>query len=315
MKTTPVTAADLRGSVIAVPPMPRNADGSINPEANRQVLNHLRSGEVTTFMYGGNANFYNVGVAELGRALDALTPVLQANDWLIPSVGADYGKAAEQIDLLRERAFPTAMVLPLRFPGTPAGAASGIRKLADRYGKPVIAYVKDEGYIHNADVASLIKDGAVCAVKYAIVREDPKQDPVLADLVQKMGTDLIISGIGERPVIDHFRAFGLRAFTSGSTCVAPALSNRIRVALHANDDATAKATRELFIPLEDARDKYSPIRILHAAVELAGIAKTGPIGEFLSTIDDKAVLDKLAGIAKDLLALNQAATGPARKAA
>lgn len=315
MKTTPITAADLRGSVIAVPPMPRHADGSINPEANRQLLGHLRAGEVTTFMYGGNANFYNVGVAELGRALDALTPMLQAGDWLIPSVGADYGKAAEQVALLRERPFPTAMVLPLRFPATPAGAASGIRKLADRYGKPVIAYVKDEGYIDNADVAALVKDGAVCAVKYAIVRNDPKQDAVLADLVQKMGTDLIISGIGERPVIDHFRAFGLRAFTSGSTCVAPALSNRIRVALHANDDATAKATRELFIPLEDARDKYSPIRILHAAVELAGIAKTGPIGEFLSTIDDKAVLDKLAGIAKELLALNQAAAGPARKAA
>jgi 4-hydroxy-tetrahydrodipicolinate synthase len=315
LKTTPITAADLRGSVIAVPPMPRHADGSINPEANRQLLAHLRAGEVTTFMYGGNANFYNVGVAELGRALDALTPMLQAGDWLIPSVGADYGKAAEQVALLRERPFPTAMVLPLRFPATPAGAASGIRKLADRYGKPVIAYVKDEGYIDNADVAALVKDGAVCAVKYAIVRNDPKQDAVLADLVQKMGTDLIISGIGERPVIDHFRAFGLRAFTSGSTCVAPALSNRIRVALHANDDATAKATRELFIPLEDARDKYSPIRILHAAVELAGIAKTGPIGEFLSTIDDKAVLDKLAGIAKELLALNQAAAGPARKAA
>jgi dihydrodipicolinate synthase/N-acetylneuraminate lyase len=307
VKTTPVTPADLRGSVLAVPPMPRKADGSINLAANRQVLDHLRAGKVTTFMYGGNANFYNLGVAELGRVLDALTPVLHDNDWLIPSVGADYGKATEQIDLLRERAFPTAMVLPLRFPGTPAGAASGIAKLASRYGKPLIAYVKDEGYIHNADVVSLIKDGAVCAVKYAIVRNDPKQDAVLADLVQKIGTNLIISGIGERPVIDHFRAFGLRAFTSGSTCVAPALSNKIREALHANDYATASQVRELFMPLEDARDKYSPIRILHAAVELAGIAQTGPIGEFLSTIDDPKVLAELKGIATALLAKNQAA--------
>ena len=307
MKTSNVTPADLRGSVLAVPPMPRNADSSINLAANRQVLDHLRAGKVTTFMYGGNANFYNLGVAELGRVLDALTPVLHEGDWLIPSVGADYGKAAEQIDLLRERDFPTAMVLPLRFPGTPAGAASGIGKLAARYGKPVIAYVKDEGYIHNADLAALVRDGAVCAVKYAIVRSDPKQDAVLADLVQKMGTDLIISGIGERPVIDHFRAFGLRAFTSGSTCVAPALSNKIREALHANDDATASAVRELFMPLEDARDRYSPIRILHAAVELAGIAPTGPIGEFLSVIDDPKVLAELKPIAAALLDKNQSA--------
>ena len=174
-------------------------------------------------------------------------------------------------------------------------------------GFTVPQYVKDEGYIHNSDLAALVKDGSVCAVKYAIVRHDPRQDAVLADLVQRMGPDLVISGIGERPVLDHFRGFGLRAFTSGSTCVAPALSNRIREALHAGDFATASATRELFIPLEDMRDAHSPIRILHAAVQLAGIAQTGPIGEFLSVIEDKQVLDKLKGIALELLARNQAA--------
>jgi 4-hydroxy-tetrahydrodipicolinate synthase len=307
LKTTPVTAADLRGSVIAVPPMPRHADGRINPEANARLLAHLRAGGVTTFMYGGNANFYNLGVAELAGVLDVLTPMLQPGDWLVPSIGADFGKAAEQVDVLRERAFPTAMVLPLRFPANPAGVARGLGKLAARYGKPVIAYVKDEGYIDNADLAALVKDGAVCAVKYAIVRDDPKQDTVLADLVERMDRNLIISGIGERPVIDHFRTFGLRAFTSGSTCVAPALSNRIREALHANDDATAAAARELFIPLEDARDAFSPIRILHAAVELAGIAPTGPIGEFLSLLDDRKVLDALAPVARALKVKNDAA--------
>lgn len=307
MKTSPVTVADLRASVISVPPMPRHEDGSINPPANQRLLDHLRAGGVTTFMYGGNANFYNLGVAELGRVLDKLTPLLASGDWLIPSVGADFGKAMEQIELLRDRAFPTAMALPLRFPASPAGVARGLGKLAARYGRPIIAYVKDEGYIGNADLAALVKEGSVCAVKYAIVRADPSQDAVLADLVQRMGPDLIISGIGERPVIDHFRSFGLRAFTSGSTCVAPALSNRIRQALHAGDDATAAATRELFIPLEDARDAHSPIRILHAAVDLAGIAPTGPIGEFLSLIDDPKVLEKLKPIALDLLARNRTA--------
>jgi 4-hydroxy-tetrahydrodipicolinate synthase len=309
LKTTPVTSADLRASVLAVPPMPRNADGSINIPANRQLLDHLRAGGVTTFMYGGNANFYNLGVAELGRVVDALAPLLAVNDWLIPSVGADFGKAAEQIDLLRERAFPTAMVLPLRFPANPQGVASGLGKLASRFGKPVIAYVKDEGYINTPDLAALVKEGSVCAVKYAIVREDPKKDSVLVDLVNRMGADLVISGIGERPVIDHFRSFGLRAFTSGSTCVAPALSNRIREALHAGDDATAAATRELFLPLEDARDAHSPIRILHSAVEVAGIAATGPIGEFLSAIDDAKLLAELKRVAVALLAHNEAALG------
>ncbi len=315
MKTTPVTPADLRASVIAVPPMPRNADLSPNFEANRALLSHLRAGGVTTYMYGGNANFYNVGVAEFGRVVDGVAPLLAANDWLIPAVGPDFGKAAEQIDLARERTFPTVMVLPLRFPATPKGVSAGLGKLAARYGKPVIAYVKDEGYVDNAELAALVRDGAVCAIKYAIVRDNPAVDAVLADLVQRVGTDILISGIGERPVIDHFRAFGLRAFTSGSTCVAPALSNAIREALHAGDDAQARAIRELFIPLEDARDAYSPIRILHSAVQLAGITQTGPIGDFLSLIDDPKVLAELAPIAKTLLDHNSAALARGHKQA
>jgi hypothetical protein len=112
VKTSRITPADLRRSVIAVPPMPRMPNGSVNSEANGLLLNHLRAGCVTTFMYGSNANFDNLGIAELGRVLDALVPLLGADDWLIPSVGAGFGKAAEQIVMLRERAFPTAMVLP-----------------------------------------------------------------------------------------------------------------------------------------------------------------------------------------------------------
>ena len=61
------------------------------------------------------------------------------------------------------------------------------------------------------------------------------------------------------------------------------------------------------IPLEDARDAHSPIRILHAAVALAGIAATGPIGEFLSVIDDPKVLESLGVIARELMARNAAA--------
>jgi 4-hydroxy-tetrahydrodipicolinate synthase len=307
VKTSRITPADLRRSVIAVPPMPRMPNGSVNSEANGLLLNHLRAGCVTTFMYGSNANFDNLGIAELGRVLDALVPLLGADDWLIPSVGADFGKAAEQIVMLRERAFPTAMVLPLRFPADSQGVARGLGKLASLYGKPLLACVKDEGYIDNADLAALLQEGSVCAVKYAVVRKDATRDALLANLVQRMGPDFIISGMGERAVIDHFGSFGLRAFTSGSTCLAPALSNRLREALHAGDDATAAAVRSLLMPLEDARDAHSPIRILHAAVELAGIAATGPVGEFLSVIDDEAVLRELGGIAKTLLAHNQAA--------
>jgi len=304
VKTTPITSADLRASVLAVPPLARRADGTPDEAENARLLAHLRAGGITTYVYGGNANFYNVGVTESARVLDSLEPLLRDDDWLIPSVGADFGKASEQIALLRERAYPTAMVLPLRFPATRFGIASGLGKLAQRYGRPLIAYVKDEGYVRNEDLAALVKEGAVCAIKYAIVRDDPRDDPVLRDLVARLGTDVLISGIGERPVIDHFRTFGLRAFTSGSCCVAPALSNSIRIALHDERYDDAAALREHFMTLENARDAWSPIRVLHAAVDAAGIAKTGPIGDFLATIDDPRALADIGQAATRLAALN-----------
>ena len=64
MKTTKITKADIESSVLSVPPLARRADDSIDREDNARVLAHLRSGGVKTFMYGGNANLYNIAPSE-----------------------------------------------------------------------------------------------------------------------------------------------------------------------------------------------------------------------------------------------------------
>ena len=55
-------------------------------------------------------------------------------------------------------------------------------------------------------------------------------------------------------------------------------------ALQASDYATAETIRAAYLPLEDLRDAHSPIRVLHEAVTLAGIAVMGPILPQLSNI-------------------------------
>jgi dihydrodipicolinate synthase/N-acetylneuraminate lyase len=290
MFTGPITVTRLRKSVLSVPPLARRGDLTLDETQNRRLLDHLRAGGVTTFLYGGNANLYNIGVGEFAALLDMLERLAAPDDWIIPSIGADYGKACDQIDLLKARAFPTAMILPLRFPATPKGAARGIGLLAERYGKAVIAYVKDEGYVEPADLAALVKEGSVCAIKYAIVRSDPAQDAVLTTILKSVDPAIVVSGIGERPVPVHTGTFGLKAFTSGSVCVAPRLSTAILQAVAKGDQATIAALREHFIPLEDLRDKHSPLRVLHEAVRLAGIAETGPMLPFLSNLEDKEIL-------------------------
>jgi dihydrodipicolinate synthase/N-acetylneuraminate lyase len=301
VKTGASTPADLARSVIAVPPLARHADLTLDANANRTLIRHLENGGVSTLMYGGNANFYNVGLYEYASLLDFLAGAVGPDTWVIPAAGPDYGKLIDQARVLRERAFPTAMVLPLGFPSTPDGAERAIRAFADAYGSRVIVYVKADGYVTPAHVERLVKAGIVAGIKYAIVRNDPAQDPFLAELVERVDRNLIVSGIGERPAIVHLRDFGLAAFTSGSVCVAPRGSTRILAALKAKDYAAAARLREAYLPLEDLRDELSPIRVLHEAVTLAGIANMGPILPQLSNLP-ATEHPRLRDVARTLLA-------------
>jgi len=298
VKTTPVTPADLAASVLSVPPLARRADLTLNPEANRALIRHLQDGGVRTLMYGGNANFYHLAISEYAAALDFLADAAGLDTWVIPSAGADYGKLMDQAAILRTRNFPTAMALPFGNPSNDSGVATALRRFADKLGKPIIAYVKGLGYIEPATLGKLAKDGVLCAIKYAVVLKDPKKDPYLDELVQHVSRDIIISGIGERPAIVHLRDFGLKCFTSGSVCVAPRGSMKILALLKAKKYDEAGKIRAAYIPLEDQRDARGPIRVLHDAITLAGIADMGPMLPMVSNLEpaEKAAV-KAAAVA------------------
>jgi len=286
MKTTPVTKADLQRSVIAVPPLARHADLSLNLDANRALISHMEAGGVRSLLYGGNANLYHTPLSEYASLLDFLADAAGADTWVLPSAGPDYGRAIDQARVLRERDFPTAMLLPMTFPYTDAGLADGARRFGDAFGKPVVMYVKSDGYIRPETLARLVEEGRVSSVKYAVVREQPEHDPYLRALIDAIGTDLLVSGIGERPAIAHLRNFGLSGFTSGSVCIAPRGSMELLALLQQGKYDEAEAVRRRYLPLEDLRDGINPIRVLHDAVTLSGVADMGPILPMLSGLDE-----------------------------
>jgi dihydrodipicolinate synthase/N-acetylneuraminate lyase len=285
VKTQAVTPADLSASVLAVPPLARTPDLGLDRGANAALIGHIESGGISTLLYGGNANLYHVGAGEYEALLDLLEQTAAPRTWVIPSVGPDFGKMLDQAAILRRRAFPTAMVLPQTFPLTTAGVETGLRRFADAFGRPIVVYIKADGYLTPEGVRRLVDAGIVAGIKYAVVREDPRQDPFLSQLVELVDRRLIVSGIGERPAIVHLRDFGLAGFTTGSGCVGPRGSTTLLAALRAKDYARAEEVRAAFIPLEDLRDAHSPIRVLHEAVRLAGIADTGPMLPLLSNLD------------------------------
>jgi dihydrodipicolinate synthase/N-acetylneuraminate lyase len=301
MKTTPVTTADLRSSVIAVPPLCRNADLSLSRDENAKLVNHMYAGGIRTLLYGGNANLYNIAPSEYPALLTMLREIAPEDIWMVPSVGPMYGTAMDQAAMLKDHEFPTAMLLPTLFPSKPAGVATAIRHFVERSGLKAVLYIKDESYITPELAASLVNDGLISWIKYAVVKPDPAQDAYLSKLITLVNTDMIVSGIGEQPAIVHLRDFGITGFTAGCVCIKPQLSTDMLHAIQAGDYAKAEQIRQIFLPLEDQRNAHSPILVLHHAVALAGIAQTGPSLPLLTDLP----ADLLPGIekaAKELLA-------------
>ena len=303
MNNAPITPEVLVNSVIAVPPLARDADLKVCPIENAKIMRHLEAGGVRTLLYGGNAMFYHIGLGEYAETLAMLQEHAGGDTTVVPSVGPAYGTSMDQAVILRNFDFPTAMVLPARDIATPAGCATGIRKLAESYGKPIVLYIKFEGYLEPEDAKSLVEDGIVNWIKYAIVREDPGQDDYLSKLVDCVDRSIIVSGIGEQPAITHINRFGVQSFTSGCVCVAPGLSMKMLQALKAGNLEGAETIRQTFKPLEDLRNNINPIRVLHSAVAEAGIAETGPILPLLDEVNDSDRL-KITAVARELLAQN-----------
>ncbi|MCC9602320.1 dihydrodipicolinate synthase family protein [Stieleria sp. JC731] len=290
--------AHLRTSVFAVPPLARNAEGEVCREENRKIIRFLEDGGVRSLLYGGNALFYHIRLSEFAATLSMLAEESADETTVVPSIGPAYGLACDQVDILREFEYSTAMLLPSRDIIDQQGCASGIRRLAERLGKPLVLYIKFDRWLEPSLVEALEKDGVISWIKYAVVLDDPSDDPYLKSLTDIFPSDRMVSGIGEQPAIVHLRDFGVTGFTSGCVCVAPNRSMEMMHAIHEGDFEKAEKIREWFLPLEDLRNQYSPIRVLHHAVAEAGIANTGPILPLVSDLDSGIVSKIKAAVAQ-----------------
>lgn len=285
MLTTPLTAERLTASVLAVPPLARNADLSLNDAENAKLIRHIEAGGIRTLVYGGNANFYHIPLGEYDRVLGMLASTAGEDSLVIPSAGPAYGFSMDQAKVLRGHKFPTVMILPQVGITTSAGVAAGVARFVQAAGIPALLYIKHDGYIEPHDVKRLADERLICGIKYATVRTDPSNDEYLGRLVDLVDRRIIISGIGEQPATIHLRDFALGGFTSGCVCVAPRLSVEMLKATRAKDWPRAEQIRQTFRPLEDLRNAINPIRVLHEAVRLAGIADTGPMLPLLSNLE------------------------------
>lgn len=305
MNTNPITPETLASSVISVPPLARNVDLSLNRDANEKQIRHLEAGGVTTLLYGGNAILYHIALSEYADLVNMLASIAGDESLVIPSVGPAYGTMMDQATILRDMPFPTAMILPTRDVATPAGVATAVRHFVEKVNRPAVLYVKHDGFIDVPRVKQLMDDGLISWIKYAVVRDDTSKDDFLRELVDTVGPSRIVSGIGEQPAITHLRDFKVTSYTSGCVCVAPRLSMQMLHAIQAGQWEKAEAIRLVFSSLENLRNAINPVRVLHTAITLSGIADMGPIMPLLSEVNE-ADTSKIRDATKQLLSNNAA---------
>ncbi|WP_042263532.1 dihydrodipicolinate synthase family protein [Paraburkholderia heleia] len=304
MNVSPIVESEFASTVMAVPPLARRSDFSLDVEQNRTLIRHLEAGGIRTLLYGGNANLYHVAVSEFRELLDMLADLTAPETRVIPAIGPDYGKMLDEARILAQTQYRTAMVLPLSGFTTPAGVEAGLARIADAAGMPLTLYIKSEDYVDVDTLVRLIDRGTLIALKYAIVREDPANDPYLGRLLESVPASKVVSGMGERPALVHVRDFGLAAWTTGSGCIA---ANAVMALLKAAKEGRAEEAQRLhdaFMPLETLREHISLIRVLHDAVTLSGIADMGPILPLLSQSPAEA-LPAIGDAARALLAFEQ----------
>lgn len=253
-------------------------------------------------LYGGNANMYHVRPSEYADLLNMLEDVAAEDTLMIPSAGPAWGTMMDQAAILKDTKFPTAMVLPTLAVMTEPGLMTGFRHFVEAINRPAVLYIKEEGYISPEGAAELVEDGLVSFVKYAIVRDDPAEDEFLERLIDRVDPSRICSGIGEQPAMVHMTKFRCSGYTSGCVCVNPALSQRMLAAILAKDYDTAEDIRKQYLGLEDLRNDINPIRVLHEAVELAGIADVGPHIPLLSGLPE-STHSRIRAAATELLAI------------
>jgi dihydrodipicolinate synthase/N-acetylneuraminate lyase len=283
MNVSPIQQQDFAASVMAVPPLARRADFSLDATQNQKLIRHIEAGGIRTLLYGGNANLYHVAISEYRDLLDLLAASSGPDTRVIPAIGADYGKMVDQARILAQTSYRTAMVLPLSGFTTSQGVEAGLTHISQLAGIPLTLYVKSENYVDVETLARLIDRGTLIAVKYAIVRENPMQDPYLQRLLRNVSPTRVISGMGERPALVHLRDFGLAAWTTGSGCIAPRAVTALFNAAKANRLDKAQRLYNAFLPLETLRDAISLIRVLHDAVTMSKLADMGPLLPLLSS--------------------------------
>jgi 4-hydroxy-tetrahydrodipicolinate synthase len=293
-----IVHAHTLSTVIAVPPTPFDAAGTLDITGLERVLARLVEGGITTITVNGNTGeFTALAPSEALTVARAAGEMVGDRTSLIVGTGGDLATAAQ---VARAAADAGAWGVMVHEPFGPfrseAGWTAYLESIANAVpDTAVVPYVRDTR-VTGVDLARLAERCRnVVAVKYAV----PDTDRFQRVLVEAATSGLTwICGLAELWA-QPFWSVGATGFTSGLATVAPALSLRLLERLRAGDWEGARTTNERVRPFEELRARRQGAANIPAVKEalaqlgVAGRAVRPPISE-LSQDERAEVTDILA---------------------
>ena len=269
MKTGPVSLDDLSRRVrcaAAGPPAGCRATASTSIRTN-VLVRHMLAGGLTRLLYGGNAFLYHV-TRESSSRCSAGWRSMPDDVWAIPSIGPVlWPRASIRRGCVSTVRFPTVMLLPCGDPRDAAGLERGISEIADAAGVPLVVYREGRRQLRprSGSPAWTRWRGSSTSARSSAPSSTPscgrtrRTIRISTRLLARVDRRRVISGMGERPAVVHLRHRRLPGFTTGSGCVAPALSQSVfEAASNGRLDGGRRRPRADFLPLEDVRDALGP---------------------------------------------------------
>lgn len=291
----------LTHQVIAEPPLALRQNYEVDHDINLAVARRLRATGMGTLLYGGNANLFSQSLAQYAQSVELMQAVA-AGGPVIAGIGPDLGKMLDQAGLIERAGLRQVMLLPLHYPADTHGTGDGVRRIVERLGFGVMVELCRDNYLRPVTLRKLRDEGAVRLVKYAVRRDNPEDDAYLDRVIEVMGRERVISGVGEAAALDHVGRRGLPAYASGAAVLHPEAVLRLNDALRTGELAAARRMLVPFLEFDRLRNMLGPIQVLHDAVSVAGIAAMGPQLPMLSPVKAKFRADLEAAVAQLLLA-------------
>jgi len=286
----------LAGKVLADLPMALHADLSVNGEATLRLIAHVRAGGIAALLIGSNANLQAFGLAQFAAAVEIAAEAARHGP-VVLGIGPELGRTLDQAPLIERAGLANLLLLPVLAPADTHGTADGIRHIADRLGRGVTVDLVRDNHLRPVTLRKLAEEGAVTAVRYGVPMPNPGDDGYLDRVIEVMGPERVIGGLGETAIMDHLAVRRLAGFSSGAAALVPGRIRAIVEAIAAGAPGEARRLLAPVLELERVRAMLGPIQVLHDAVSHAGIAPMGPQMPMLSRVKDKYRAEMAAALA------------------